>query len=93
MGLPAYRNGIPLGWKWRDFLENWTQGFEIPLDELRDFLRSHSYPLPVEFFPDEQEDFDCISPLMACWFHIDDISNFQPTDRYITGKAPSRALG
>lgn len=236
MGLPAYRNGTPLAWKWRDFLENWTQGFEIPLDELRDFLRSHSYPLPVAFFPDEvdnterkvsleevefdqafheaivvipelkhdlaelkgirpssmkkrqqkkdaikkieqqikaiksrnnntteprqqqtrppmvkqdadlpnpyiaypkaikllderlnttpeelaawiwvetehggltaylhgnelnpppifhyscdnQEDFDYISPLMACWFHIDDISNFQPTDRYITGKA------
>lgn len=30
---------------------------------------------------------DYLSPLMACWFLVDDIANFQPADRYITGKA------
>lgn len=27
---------------------------------------------------------DYISPLMECWFKINDINNFQPADRYIT---------
>jgi hypothetical protein len=31
-------------------------------------------------------DFDYLSPLMACWFGEDDIAHFEPTDRYITGK-------
>ena len=33
------------------------------------------------------DDPDYLSPMMACWFKEDDISTFQPTDRYITGKA------
>lgn len=28
-----------------------------------------------------------IAPLMACWFKDEDIANFQPEERYITGKA------
>lgn len=31
--------------------------------------------------------FDYISPLMACWFREEDITNFQPIERYITGMA------
>lgn len=31
--------------------------------------------------------FDYLSPLMACWFREEDISNFQPIERYILGKA------
>lgn len=30
---------------------------------------------------------DYIAPLMACWFKEEDIANFQPDERYITGKA------
>lgn len=30
---------------------------------------------------------DYLSPLMACWFIEDDIANFQPSERYIIGKA------
>ena len=30
---------------------------------------------------------DYLSPLMACWFKEDEITNFQPVDRYLTGKA------
>jgi hypothetical protein len=30
---------------------------------------------------------DYLSPLMACWFRQDDIDQFDPTDRYITGAA------
>lgn len=53
MGLPAYRDSALLNWQWNDFLENWTQDFEIRLDELRDFLRQHLWPLPAAFFPSE----------------------------------------
>lgn len=35
----------------------------------------------------EEKDPDYIAPLMACWFSDEDIANFQPGDRYITGKA------
>jgi len=30
---------------------------------------------------------DYLAPMMACWFLKNDIQNFNPTDRYITGKA------
>lgn len=55
MGLQPYRKGSPLNWRWRDLLENWTQDFEIRLDELKKLLRHHSYPLPVYFFSDEKD--------------------------------------
>lgn len=33
-------------------------------------------------------DFDYLdTPLMACWFNVEEINRFQPTDRFITGKA------
>lgn len=31
-------------------------------------------------------DFDYLSPLMACWFSEDEIARFKPADRYITGQ-------
>lgn len=31
------------------------------------------------------DDFDYLSPLMACWFREDEIARFDPADRYITG--------
>ena len=33
------------------------------------------------------ENFDYLSPLMACWFREDEIAQFKPADRFITGKA------
>lgn len=33
------------------------------------------------------DDFDYLSPLMACWFREDDIARFEPVHRDITGKA------
>ncbi|MBU1191862.1 MAG: hypothetical protein KKA36_02385 [Gammaproteobacteria bacterium] len=33
------------------------------------------------------DDFDYLSPLMACWFKEDEILDFEPTERYITGQA------
>jgi hypothetical protein len=35
----------------------------------------------------DTNDFDYLSPLMSCWFHANDIANFQPGDRFITGEA------
>ncbi len=58
MGLPTYRGGSPLDWQWEDFLENWTQDFQLRLDELKDFLRQHSWPLPSAHFPNEVDNTD-----------------------------------
>ena len=44
-------------------------------------------PRKFYFDPGSGNDFDYLSPLMACWFKEDDISAFEPADRYITGKA------
>ena len=30
---------------------------------------------------------DYMTPLMACWFHVTDIAQYEPADRYIGGKA------
>ncbi|MBA1446585.1 MAG: hypothetical protein M3H12_13770 [Chromatiales bacterium] len=40
-----------------------------------------------------ESDFDYLSPLMACWFLETDIANFQPEDRYITGKTLIKRWG
>jgi len=41
---------------------------------------------PPRFYFDYYMGEDYLAPLMACWFRKDDITNFQPADRYITGK-------
>ena len=33
------------------------------------------------------DEFDYLSPLMACWFREDDIAKFEPVARYLTGKS------
>lgn len=33
------------------------------------------------------EDADYLAPLMGCWFSADDVTSFQPSHRFITGKA------
>jgi hypothetical protein len=33
------------------------------------------------------DDHDYVAPLMACWFRVDEIADFNPADRFITGAA------
>lgn len=43
-------------------------------------------PPPRFHYCTGSDDPDYLAPLMACWFREDDISAFEPADRYITGK-------
>jgi len=38
------------------------------------------------YYPGNANEFDYVAPLMGCWFRKDDIAQFEPVDRYITGK-------
>ncbi len=51
------------------------------------YLNAKELEPPQRFYFDYYMGDDYLSPLMACWFLSDDIANFQPADRYITGKA------
>lgn len=42
---------------------------------------------PPKFHYDSYMGEDYLSPLMSCWFLKDDIVNFNPVDRYITGES------
>lgn len=53
MGLPGYSGNQTLDWHSEEFLEHWTNNFDLRLDELREFLRKHELPLPSRFFPDD----------------------------------------
>ena len=63
-----------------------TEGSNGGLDA---FLNANELDPPPRFhysFGNEDE-FDYLSPLMACWFKEDDIARFEPANRHITGKA------
>ncbi len=52
------------------------------------YLNANELDPPPRFhFSVGSEDHDYVSPLMACWFHADEIDQFTPADRYLTGKA------
>ena len=53
------------------------------------YLKVNQLDPPPEFHfgPHPGDDFEYLSPLMACWFRQDDVLNFSPTERYITGAA------
>lgn len=53
------------------------------------YLNANELDPPPRFYYSlgNGNDFDYLSPLMACWFSEDDIARFEPTDRYITGQA------
>ncbi|PLY12830.1 MAG: hypothetical protein C0631_15890 [Sedimenticola sp.] len=53
MGLHAYRGEQPLNWDREDYLEHWTDDFDLELNEIKTFLRKHNWPLPTWFFPDD----------------------------------------
>lgn len=44
-------------------------------------------PPPRFFYATGSANHDYIAPLMACWFKVDDVAQFEPVDRYITGAA------
>lgn len=50
------------------------------------YLNANELEIPPRFFFNEQMDENYLAPLMDCWFVEDDIYNFHPADRYITGK-------
>lgn len=56
---------------------------------LEAYLNANELDPPPRFYYDigRGDDFDYLSPLMACWFRENDIASFQPANRYITGKA------
>lgn len=59
------------------------------INGLSAYLNANELDPPPRFFYDTlcENEFDYISPLMACWFDAHDIANFKPVDRYITGTA------
>jgi len=52
------------------------------------YLNANELKSPPRFLydPGNGKDFDYLSPLMACWFLKEDIAEFLPTERFITGK-------
>lgn len=51
------------------------------------YLDVTNQDLPQRFYYDTGRSHDYLSPLIACSFREDDITNFQPTNYYITGEA------
>lgn len=53
------------------------------------FLNANELDIPYRFRYGigHGNDFDYLSPLMACWFREGEILAFEPTERYITGSA------
>ncbi|MDP3333218.1 MAG: hypothetical protein Q8S55_14770 [Methylococcaceae bacterium] len=58
------------------------------LGGLTAYLNANELNPPPKFYYNVGGDsFDYLSPLMACWFREEDVTNFKPIERYITGKA------
>jgi len=53
LGLPTYREKQLLQWNRDDYLDHWTEDFELSPDDIKTFLRKRSWPLPIFLFPDE----------------------------------------
>lgn len=52
------------------------------------FTNANEIDPPPRFYYDSHSgEEDYVALLAACWFKAEDIANFQPTERYITGKA------
>lgn len=58
------------------------------LGGLTAYLNANELDSPPRFHysPGGEGDFDYLSQLMGCWFIAEEIANFQPIERYITGK-------
>lgn len=53
---------------------------------LAGYLNANELEPPPRFYFDYFMGEDYLAPLMGCWFLKEDIFNFQPADRFITGK-------
>ena len=55
---------------------------------LNAYLNANEINPPPKFYfdPGQNNNFDYLSPLMACWFNQQEIEKFHPPDRFITGK-------
>jgi hypothetical protein len=52
------------------------------------YLNANELDPPPRFhYPVGAENFDYVAYLMACWFREDELAEFMPADRYITGAA------
>lgn len=59
------------------------------LENLAAYPNANELDSPPRFFygpPRKEKDFDYVAPAMGFWFLANDIENFDPKDRYITGK-------
>lgn len=67
------------GWVW---MEAKSGGIDA-------YLNANELDPPPKFYYSlgSGDDFDYLSPLMACWFSDEDIAHFEPATRFITGKA------
>lgn len=67
------------GWVW---MEAKSGGLDA-------YLNANELDPPPKFYYSlgSGDDFDYLSPLMACWFSDEDIAHFEPATRFITGKA------
>lgn len=56
---------------------------------LNAYLNANELDPPPRFYfsPGGSDDFNYLSPLMGCWFIEKDIANFDPVERFITGKS------
>jgi hypothetical protein len=52
MDLPSYSGNQVLNRQSVEYLDHWTDDFNLHLDELREFLRRQKLPLPSYLFPD-----------------------------------------
>ncbi len=60
------------------------------INGLSAYINANKLDPPPRFYYEDafcSKNADYISPLMACWFNTDEIVNFEPVDRYITGIA------
>lgn len=64
-------------------------GTENDLGGLNAYLNAEELDSPTKFRYNigNGENFDYVSPLIYCWFIPEEIKNFQPIQRYISGKA------
>lgn len=53
---------------------------------LAGYLNANEMQLPPRFFFDDSMGEDHLEAMMACWFILDEVTKFQPPDRFITGK-------
>ncbi|NIB39077.1 hypothetical protein HBA55_05740 [Pseudomaricurvus alkylphenolicus] len=55
IGLPPYRDSLPVTWRWQDLLAHGTDAFQVRLNDLKDVLRHYGWPLPIAIFPKEPD--------------------------------------